>query len=49
MLAYAQHVLEHASALWTAADIDDRIKVQWAMFPTGLTGGWRPSWRQQAA
>jgi hypothetical protein len=39
MLAYAQHVLEHASALWTAADIDDRIEVQWAMFPTGLT--WR--------
>jgi DNA invertase Pin-like site-specific DNA recombinase len=38
LLAFAEHALEHAAALWTAADtIEHRIAVQWAFFPTGLT------------
>lgn len=36
-LAFAEHALYHASALWTAAaTVEDRIKIQWAMFPQGL-------------
>ena len=36
-LAFAEHALFHASALWTNAHtVEDRIKTQWAMFPQGL-------------
>lgn len=38
MLAFAEHTLQHAGALWTAAaSVDRRIQLQWVMFPTGLT------------
>lgn len=38
MLAFAQHVLEHASALWTAAATTERrIQLQWVCFPQGLS------------
>ncbi len=37
MLAFAEHALTHASALWThAGTLEERIRVQWALFPTGL-------------
>jgi len=36
-LAFAEHALFHASAIWTAGStVEDRIKIQWAMFPQGL-------------
>lgn len=38
MLAFAQHALTHASALWTAAgSVEERVQVQWTFFPDGLT------------
>ncbi len=37
MLAFAEHALQHASAIWTAAaGVEDKIKVQWTYFPMGL-------------
>jgi site-specific DNA recombinase len=37
MLAFAEHALHHAAALWTSAgSIEERIRVQWTFFPTGL-------------
>jgi hypothetical protein len=37
VLDYGLHVLQHSAALWTAADTQTRMRLQWAMFPTGLT------------
>ena len=37
LLAFTEHVMTHASALWTAASsTTERIQVQWALFPDGL-------------
>lgn len=41
MLAFADHALHQASALWTAATCtEERIRLQWALFPSGCT--WSP-------
>jgi DNA invertase Pin-like site-specific DNA recombinase len=41
MLAFADHALHQASALWTsAASTEERIRLQWALFPNGCT--WSP-------
>jgi site-specific DNA recombinase len=37
LLAFAEHTLTHASALWTAAgSIDEKVRLQTALFPRGL-------------
>ena len=36
ILAFAHHVMENATALWTNASADDRKALQGALFPTGL-------------
>jgi hypothetical protein len=42
LLAFADHVLKHASAIWTsAASTEERIKFQWTIVPTGCK--WSPS------
>jgi site-specific DNA recombinase len=41
LLAFAEHTMQHASALWTAAvSVHERMRVQWLIFPAGLT--WDP-------
>jgi hypothetical protein len=41
MLAFTDHALHQASTIWTgAASTDERIRFQWAMFPTGVK--WSP-------
>lgn len=41
LLTFADHALHHASAIWTsAATTEERIRFQWAMFPTGCK--WSP-------
>jgi hypothetical protein len=38
LLDFGVHVLQHSAALWTgAADAQARMRLQWAVFPTGLT------------
>jgi len=36
LLDYALDVLEDASKLWLNADIEQRCKIQWTLFPDGL-------------
>lgn len=37
MLVFAEHALMQGSALWTmASTLEERLRVQWTMFPTGL-------------
>jgi site-specific DNA recombinase len=37
VLDFGIHVLRHSAAMWTTADTDMKIRLQWAVFPTGLT------------
>ena len=46
VLAFAQHVLENAGALWTNASADDRRALQGALFPTGLAWGRSGIWNR---
>ena len=40
MLAFAEHTVTHASALWTAeTNTARRVALQWALFPTGIRTG----------
>jgi len=36
LLAFAEHVIGNAAALWTSASADDRLALQGALFPDGL-------------
>ena len=37
LLSYAEQTMSNASALWTAAaDVDERLRLQWTLFPAGL-------------
>lgn len=38
LLAFAEHTLQHGSALWTAAtSVEERMRLQTVLFPSGLT------------
>ena len=36
LLRFAESILEGAAALWTGADIDQRLRLQSVLFPQGL-------------